>query len=65
MVVDVLGPMMSVAVVTELISDLWAEPTEYLFFGTLGASGFWTEMMVRIRCTFTVNNSTSLGKPYA
>lgn len=65
MMVDALGPMMSVAVVAELISNLWAEPTEYLFFDTLGASGFWTETMVRTRCTFTVNNSTSLGTPYA
>lgn len=39
--VDIIGPMMGVAVATTLVPDLWAEPIEYVVLGTSGATGFW------------------------
>jgi hypothetical protein len=39
MVVGVLGPMFCSAVTAEFAPDLWLEPLELAFFGTLGACG--------------------------
>ncbi|MFH2136049.1 MAG: hypothetical protein ABII19_00225 [Patescibacteria group bacterium] len=51
MVVDILGPMMGVAVAAELVPDFWAESIEVFDFNTLGATGFWQNGS-QTRCTF-------------
>ncbi|MBU1146512.1 hypothetical protein KKD80_03120 [Patescibacteria group bacterium] len=52
MVVDILGPMMGVAVAAELVPDFWAEPVSIdIFLGTTGATGFWQNGS-QTRCTF-------------
>ncbi len=52
-VVDVLGPIFCSAVTAaELVPDPWFEPLPGIFFGVLGATGFWPSAATRCTATF-------------